>query len=300
MTTRTDTHRPSAINPREYDFVASDYIGPGASDTWRFLAAERQAFRAHVERTGGKYSGHEHGGTCHICGATAFYIAKFHHRPTNTYICTGEDCAQKLDMGNPVAFRTFRDKVHGAREAQAGKNKAQTILADNGLTAAWTIYATEGEARANFKYEESTITDIVGKLVRYGSVSGRQLDFVRNLLTQIDKRAGLKAAREAADANAKPLPKFDGRATIEGVVLSIKTGENAYGPYTRMLVRADDGWKVFGSVPAQIADVQRGDRVRFAAKVEPSKDDPKFGFFSRPAKGEIIPVAAPATEPVAA
>lgn len=293
MTTRNDIHRPSAINPREYDFVANDYVGPDSNGTWRFLAAERAAFRAHVERTGGKYANHEHGGTCHICGATAFYLAKFHHAATNTYICTGEDCAQKLEMGSPVAFRTFRDKVHGAREAQAGKNKARTILTDKGLIAAWDVYATEGEARANFKYEESTITDIVGKLVRYGSVSDKQLDFVRKLLGQIAERAGKQLAREAADAAALPLPTFTGRATIEGVVLSIKTGENAYGPYTRMLVKADDGWKVFGSVPAQIADVQRGDRVRFVAKVEPSKDDPKFGFFSRPAKGEIVAPAVP-------
>ena len=106
MTTRTDIHRPSAINPHEYEFVAFDYIGPGYAGL--SLMSERRAFQQHLTRTGGKYSAHDHGGTCAVCGACAFYIAKFYHRATNTYICTGEDCAAKLDMGDAVDRKSTR------------------------------------------------------------------------------------------------------------------------------------------------------------------------------------------------
>src|SRR6185312_12079721 len=111
-------------------------------------------------------------GTCGICGASAFYLARFYHKPTNTYIATGEDCAEKMAMGEPAAFRTFREKIRAGLEAHAGKQKAKLILERQGLLAAWEIYTATDTT--GFKYEETTIYDIVSKLVRYGSVSDKQ------------------------------------------------------------------------------------------------------------------------------
>src|SRR5674476_177968 len=70
MTTRTDIHRPSVIIPSDYQFVAFDYYGP---DNGFMCITEQQAFRAHVAQTGGKFSDHDHGGTCDVCGASALY-----------------------------------------------------------------------------------------------------------------------------------------------------------------------------------------------------------------------------------
>jgi hypothetical protein len=282
MTKRTDTHRPSAIIPSEYDFVACDYYGPWGGAAY---LSDRLAFNAHRERTGGRYSQHEHGGTCHICGASALYVAKYHHRPSNSYIVTGMDCAAKMDMDNPVAFRDFKKRVQAGLKLQKGKTKAAQILAERNLTGAWEVYTATYDAP--LAREESIITDIVGKVVQYGSISDKQANFVAKLLADIGQRAQRTAQREADKAAAAPLPVSDKRMTIRGEVVSTKLTDGFRGEVLKMLVRHESGWKVWGTVPAGLT-VERGDTVEFDAKVQPSRDDPKFGFFSRPTQARKI------------
>ena len=50
MTTRTDIHRPSVINPHEYELIAFDYIGPGYAGL--SLMSERRAFQVHRRQIG--------------------------------------------------------------------------------------------------------------------------------------------------------------------------------------------------------------------------------------------------------
>lgn len=282
MTTRTDIHRPSAIVPADYSFIACDSLYSNAMDV-SFIRAQREVIANHQARTGGAWSNHEHGGTCHVCGASAMYLAVYHHTPTNTYIQTGEDCADKMSLGQPAAFRCIREHVARDREAQAGKRKAQTVLAAADLSEAWVIYTTSKAT----EYEENTIRDIVSKLVRYGSVSDKALGFVRSLLARIPERAVKAAARAVEQAAAAPVPVTDARIVIEGEVLSKKVVEGRFGSVLKMLVKTDAGTKLWGSVPAAISP-EKGDRVKLVAKVEPSKDDPKFGFFSRPAQAVIV------------
>jgi hypothetical protein len=277
---RTDIHAPSRFQPADYDFVAYDYYGPSHGDV--ALSAHRTAFREHMAHTGGHYSTHEHGGTCHVCGAAAMYVAKFHHRPTNTYICTGMDCAEKVHVGDAAAFRRFHATVRSQLEAVAGKRKAQATLAQAGMSAAWDVYTSTPWAA----FEEQTIGDIVGKLIKYGSISDKQMAFVGRLLTAKANRAVQAAERAAATAAAAPCPA--GRQTVEGKVLSIKGQDTAFGYVTKMLVQHADGWKVWGTVAAAISAVEKGQTVRFVAEVTPSQDDPKFGFFARPSKAVIM------------
>ena len=281
--TRTDIHRPSAVIPADYDFVAMDYYG--ASDDFVDLSVERHAFRAHMEHTGGKFSNHDHAGSCHICGAAAMYVAKFHHRPTNTYIVTGTDCADSMHMGNPEAFKRFRRSVLDQGKRAKAKAAAKLFLEQANAGQAWEIYAAAD--RAAFKYEEDTISDVVGKLVQYGSISEKQVAFVHKLLAQIPARAEREAKRAAEAEAAAPVPAFDGRAKVTGKVLTTKVVEGQFGSQIKMLVQADAGWKVWGTVPSSISP-EKGDLVSFEARVERSTDDTKFGFFSRPTKAHII------------
>ena len=48
-----------------------------------------------------------------------------------------------------------------------------------------------------------------------------------------------------------------------------------------MLVRAVEGFKVWCTVPRGIA-ADKGDAVAITVTLEPSVDDPKFGFGKRP------------------
>lgn len=281
MNVRTDIHRPSAIVPNEYEFITMNYIGP--SEEWMDFKWERKALRDHMAATGGTEATHDHGGTCGTCGATAFYVGHFYHAKTNTYLTVGHECAGKFGLGDPAAFKNFRKAVAARRKAAKGKGKASKILIDAGLSAAWDIYAAED--RSGYKYEEATIMDIVGKLVRYGSVTDKALNYVRVLLNKIPARAEMEAKRAAETAAAAPVPVTDAKIKIAGEVLTVKAQETRYGVVTKMLIKTDAGWKIWGTVPSAMPHPERGDRVSLEATVVPSKDDPKFGFYSRPKMG---------------
>lgn len=293
---RTDIHRPSAINPADYQYVGVEHMKIESIGDCYAAQAAREVVREHMARTGGTWSNHEHGGNCHICGASAIYTILFYHAATNSYIRTGSDCADKLEMSyDGAAFRSLQSGVKAAREAKAGKMKAQAVLADANLSPAWDIFVSEIPTRPapcdpNFlvndeKYEEATIRNIVMKLVKYGNISEKQLTFVRNLLVKIGNRAAVEAQREAERAAAADCPA--GRVVITGTVLARKEQERpAYyygdnGIDTKILVQADSGFKVWGNI---FSNVQKGDKVTFTATVTVSKDDPKFGFYKRASK----------------
>lgn len=276
---RTDVHRPSAIVPADYRFVGFEYLKtePGEVGTILF---NRERIRADMELTGGKYSRHEHGGNCHICGAHCVYTALFHHKPTNTYVRCGLECTDKLDSS--IDGTEFRKRVGKGLEAVAGKRKAEALLNATGLGAGWTLYTSD---TAGAGREELIVVDMVGRLVKYGSLSDNQLAFMRRLIDTIANRETVAVQRAAEREAAADLPVSEARVAIEGEVVSVRT--NDFG--TKMLVRHDTGWKVWGSVPSSIVGtVARGQRVRFQAVIRPSNDDAKFGFFSRPTKAEIL------------
>lgn len=189
---RTDIHRPGAINPSEYEWVAFEYIpgvgtGPVDLGACAFLQSERQKIRDHMARTGGNYSTHEHGGNCMVCGAWAIYTVLFYHRPTNVYVRTGQDCAQKMEMSYSASgYDLFKKNIHNVLEARAGKKKAEAILANAGLSRCWEIWEFTTFNGKNM--EETTIQDVVAKLVKYGSISEKQTNLLRVLLNRIDHR----------------------------------------------------------------------------------------------------------------
>ena len=296
---RTDIHRPSAIKPDEYEYVAFDYIplgryGGDIIGDCMFLQAQRERTKLHMARTGGKYSQHEHGGSCHVCGAGAIYTITFYHEPTNTYIRTGQDCAQKMEMsfGN---FDLFKRLVYDARNAVKGKTKAQVILSDAGCGEAYSYYAEKDATIRNaYQYEEYTISDIVSKLVRYGSITDRAMNFVGSLLNKIVNRVAIAAKRAAEKEAAAPVPT--GRFVIEGLMVSRKYKDDIAYPDTKIVVKHASGWCVYGTLPAALANAQVGTFVSFTATVKVSDKDPKFGFFSRPTGGKVGPTVEGALE----
>lgn len=317
---RSDVHRPSVIQPEDYEFVGVEYQKTDDIGELMMLAEEKRRIWAHMERTGGTYSRHRHGGNCHVCGAHCIYTVLFYHPATNSYIRTGFDCAEKMDMGDPVLFRKFRAAIHDARALKAGKNKAAAVLGDAGLCRAWELYSMEEselvacgavmDRGPDWKYgqyqntdEYSTLRDIVGKLVRYGSISEGQEKYLAKLVDRIDNRKKIEAERAAEKAAAADCPS--GRVEVSGEVLKVEYRENAYGGGLKMTVKAAAGFLVWGSVPSALSLVEvtrseggdtwteqrgleRGDRVEFTATLQPSDRDAKFGFFKRPSKARVV------------
>lgn len=119
--------------------------------------------------------------------------------------------------------------------------------------------------------------------------------------------AAKRAAEEARKAEAAPVPVTDKRIRIEGVITTVRNVDSDWGTTTKIRVETDEGWACWGTLPKGCeggslwnedgswknddeieAEAGRGDRIAFMARIEVSRDDDKFGFFSRPTKGEII------------
>jgi len=133
-------------------------------------------------------------------------------------------------------------------------------------------------------------------LLKYGKLSPKQCAAVLKCIDgAAERKAKWAAQREIENANAEAI--VNGKQTITGVVVSTKFVEGYYGGVTKMLVKDDKGFKVWGSVPAALCDAMndegeyldalKGRRVTFTATVEASNDDDKFGFFKRPTKAAI-------------
>lgn len=292
---RTDIHRPSVITPEDYSFVGCEVMKvEGLGDMYE-LRAQREAIQAHMKQTGGTYSSHAHGGSCHVCGAWAIYTFLFHHKPTNTYIRTGGDCAEKLEF---YETERFRKMMSNALEAKAGKAKAAALLEQHGLSKAWEIFQSEDRnefgTHPKQVYRWGVIVSMTHNLVKYGSMSDKQINYMRVLIEQLAKHDEIEAAREAEHATYKPLPiKAPTRMKVKGTVRSIRRPEQGqtrgmFMVSTKILVQHADGWKVWGTMPSKICNVEVGYEIEFEAKVTVSDKDDKFGFFSRPTKAKII------------
>lgn len=297
---RTDLHRPSAIVPADYDFVACFYHGePGMN------IAEVQILRAHMDRTGGKFAYIEReSGGCDICGARCVNTARFHHVPSNTYIVTGLDCAAKMEIGDPMHFKSWRKRIAAGLKTSRGKLRAQRELEAVGLAAAWEIWEADqlkvrnpnGDAYVWPPKQEVTIIDIVNKIIRYGEPSEAQAKYLRSLLAQIADRPVQEAKRAAEIAAAAPVPVTDKRVSICGKILTTKLQSGMFGDTLKMLVQHADGYKLWGSVPQELINEGskigdhslKGKTVEFTARIERSKNDDKFGYFSRPTKARRI------------
>ena len=308
MTKRTDIHRPSVIDPMQYEFVCAF---TNDADMYAVMenAHQRELFRQHREHTGGRFSGHDHGGSCHVCGAHAINLATFYHHESNSYIQTGFDCAEKMDAGDPVLFRKIKDERTAFLRARAGKMKAIGTLEERGLLeqadilfgqylkprenagrSQWEIPNTIPDWLADRVSRDFEIAgDIMRKLVQYGDLSDKQWKFFAVLLNRIlmvEERAQKIEERKAMELH---IPAPEGRNTVEGLVVSKKWVDSAYVPCFKMAVKDPRGFTVWVTVPNIIEDdVEVGDTVKFDAKLTRSDRDESFAFGSRPTKANIV------------
>jgi hypothetical protein len=281
---RTDVHAPSKIDPQAYQFVAYEFLPGGA---WEYLAVQRQIIREHMARTGGNYSGHEHGGNCMVCGnVMAMYTVLFYHANTNTYVRMGDICAQKVEMAyDNSAFNRFKDTVNGWRKALAGKNKAMNTLMEKGFGDAWDLFEVRADKWKEYRDEENIICDIVGKLVKCGSVTEKTMNYVGILLERIKTRDERLAERRRKEEAAAPVPETEDRIQIIGKVVYTFYDSESMFPGDRMIVETTDGWTVTGTRPNGI---EKGQKIQFMARVQVSKSNAKKGYFKRPTKVEVL------------
>jgi hypothetical protein len=284
---RKDIHRPSVIEPKDYMFVACELIEgclSGDISALQFIAEERKRIRDHMQSTGGNYSNHRHGGNCMVCGsANAIYTILFYHQPSNTYVRMGQDCARKCEIGyDNQKLNLFKTACKEALALQTGKKKAQALLEQKEISAAYLVY----EKKQEKNYLENTITDIVSSVIRYGNLTEKQENYLRSLLNQLPVFDEKMRRRTEEKQQAKEVPITNDRIEITGEILSKKVIENQFGFRTVITVKTIDGWIAWGTCPP--IEVGRGCKISFVAGIQASESDKKFGFFSRPKNARII------------
>ena len=190
--------------------------------------------------------------------------------------------------------------VAGGEQVFLDYNWNEFATAEEAEAANRAMGGREGEYGQDYKrgttWEERTRTgkwvgilgDMGHKVIRYGDLSPKQVDFARKMLgwlTEADERLAVREAEQAAKVE-RGATVTAGRQVIEGEVTTTKWVDNDFGGSLKMRVVNGD-LAYWGSVPSSI-EVEKGTRVRFTATVEPSNDDPSFGFFKRPAKAEVL------------
>ncbi len=294
---RTDVHAPRHMDPAEYTLLLeADTRGEG-NCTWYEVESNdprlnAPAFKGHW---------HERGG-CDHCGAHGLrFIAVYHHAPSNETVVVGWQCASILGLDSK-SEREHRDRQVQARRLEAVREWVaaspengrchEVLLANAAASQAWgdrneAAYDTGSSANHfGFARPNSFLSDLLHKLNRYGSLSERQVAAALRSVERDAEFAARRAAQAAEVADAGPL--VEGRRHIAGVIVSLKTQQSDYGTQFKMLVREDDGNKVWGTEPASISGCEKGQRVELTATVTRSDRDEHFGFFSRPSKAIII------------
>jgi hypothetical protein len=267
---RTDEHAPSNLVTEDYEYVYSYDADPGFgqpnahmavvnSEWWRNIVAKLA--RVHDSMT-----------QCDHCGAHMRYVAILHHVPSDKYITVGETC-----LGN--RFDRATADFHRMRKAAALDREAAKARS------AWATYRAEHPADwdALDASDNEFVRDVMAKGEKYGDLSDRQFDAICKAIVRDREREAKRAEWETEERGTIA----EGRQTIEGEVISTKWQANDYGERLVMTVKDSENRCYWGTVPSKL-DVEVGDRVRFVGTVTRSDKDESFGFFKRPAKGEVL------------
>jgi hypothetical protein len=266
---RTDIHRPGVLVPEDYHSVID--FAQAEPDLFQPAINVTEALATYRER-----GANIHGGifSCDICGAHYKYGALFQHKDGEV-ISVGHDCADKLEL-----FCDWRAEGEAKAAGLLERERQERVA----RLAAW--HAEHADLVPLLEVDHPIIRDIRDRLVQTGARWGlteKQEQLVRKL-----------AAERAAPAPVRvPVPFKDVRATLEGVVVGVRVQDGVYGSVVKMTVEvesaAGDGtWLCYGTMPSALMGTERGQRVRFQAKVTPGDREPHFGFFSRPTKAEVL------------
>jgi hypothetical protein len=290
MTNRIDIHSPKNMVVTSYDFVGPFYQGTFGWNKSRTLREMTTIARDALRDSGWTEGNHHTKGSCDHCGAHFHYGAVLRHTPTGDCIAIGGDCLDTITTQQGYAaqngIKILKKAVADRRDRVKRIEKFNEYIVEHDLT---TEFGPDFHNAPEMHY---IVADIRSKLHRYSSISDPQIALVRKIYLQDIERAQrakeLEARKAADKLTEKPVPMTDARITIIGEVLAKKIVESVYGDTLKFLVKSDDGFKAWSTIPSSMGTVERGDRVSFVAKITPSNDDPCFGFCSRPSKGTVV------------
>lgn len=283
----TNPYAITQVEITEWEILGFIYVGASTTilHEYRYDWAEVNDRLAEIGLTDEDIVFHGNGG-CAACGTHFAHGAAVLNKLTNTVIAIGGICAGTWNVAADI----------GVRAARARKGAANAAIDAGRLREANAFLAENPALVAAFLDEHYIIQDIHDKLLKWGSISPKQVDLVFKIAgeaAQREEQAKAANARQAALDAAPELP--EGRYRVEGRVISTKwTDGYMPGDQTlKMLVEMKNLNRVWGTVPSAIFDeVYEAEfgtiRVGFDASVDRSQDDLHFGFYKRPSKATVL------------
>jgi len=204
---------------------------------------------------------------CDRCGGRGF--GSWQPDGGRCYACGGVDTRKRTRTQTVKSYAQAK-KAADRRAVRKAEQRREEREERQAAGKAWL--AARPELSEALAVEHPILADLRASALRWGSLTDKQQAFA------------FKVAGEVKAAPVEVTP-VEGRQDIEGEVVTIKSTD--WG--TKLMVRVDTdagSFRLYGSLPAALDDVARGDRVRFAAKVTPK--DAGFGFYSRPTKAEKV------------
>lgn len=269
------------IDPADYRHFGDYY--KGTSPEWEAVYAADHARLEAVLSTFGLIGDIGLGTKCEHCGARYNHGSVYHYLPGDELVFVGQICsANTFGMASREALA--KDRLARAYAAEKERIKAAEAAE------AWA--ASNADVHAHllaFSDNVDFYRDLLAKLHRYGYLTERQTEAVRRGIQRDHQRRAEAESREAQKANliAMGVEAPEGEQEIAGTVLSVKIHSNAYGDRLVMTVKDTREFRVWGTVPRALSDVQPGDTVTFTADITQSDTDPLFGFFKRPRRAAI-------------
>jgi len=218
---------------------------------------------------------------CGRCGG-AGYSDKWRHTGSVCYDCNGAGSrgetlakgytAEKLEKLNATRAKR-KEKAEAKRQAKILAAIEEAKAENAGILGEELYSWLESKAGS----ENVFLRDMNRNLT--------EKKFTPRMVEAVSRSRDQEIEKAKREENMIDVP--EGKIVIEGSVVSMKQVDGfAYGESVwKMLVDCGE-YRVYGSVPKAIADVDLGDRVRFTAQTE--QKEKGFGFFKRPTKAEIL------------
>ncbi|MER5579022.1 hypothetical protein [Streptomyces massasporeus] len=196
------------------------------------------------------------------------------------------------------ALARYRERLDKQERERARKAEAERRRRRAAFEAWAKDYSDVIEFLKSTDINNQFIDDMRRYVDRLDVLTERQTAAVRKFIENEKRRAAEDKRRKEEAENAGPVP--EGKQTLTGEVVMADIYDNhfAYNKSDyKMLVRLDNGAKVFGTIPRALQTRPttegnlfglRGVRVRFDATVTAKAGEPTFGYFKRPTKATFI------------
>ena len=212
--------------------------------------------------------------TCGRCDGQG-YLREY----SNVYAGICFDCKGKANFG--TVSRAEAEKIVNrrkkAREASAAKREAARLARVSKIE----------KLAAQWRQDNA---ELVSALANYQGSNKHLIEYRDSLECDTFYLEGYQNdfAQEELDKEKDLVEVEAGRREITGTLLATKRVESRFGVTYKMMLQCD-GYRLFGTIPASLSDIEIGDVVTLTATIEPQEKG--FAYFSRPAKAKAAVAA---------